>query len=67
VELLEQSLGIKPLIDRQPPQPGDVPLTFANVDKARRMLGYNPSTTMEAGLAKFAEWFLGREKLRVES
>lgn len=60
VELLEQSLGIKALIDRQPTQPGDVPLTFANVDKARRLLGYNPSTTIEAGLAKFAEWFLAR-------
>ena len=60
VELLEQSLGIKPIIDRQPPQPGDVPLTFANVDKARRLLGYNPSTKIEAGLAKFAEWFLSR-------
>ncbi len=60
VELLEHALGIKPLIDRQPPQPGDVPLTYANVDKAKRMLGYNPSTTIEAGLAKFAEWFLAR-------
>jgi UDP-glucuronate 4-epimerase len=60
VELLERSLAIKPLIDRQPPQLGDVPLTYANVDKAKRMLGYNPSTTIEAGLAKFAEWFLAR-------
>jgi UDP-glucuronate 4-epimerase len=60
VELLERSLGIKPLIDRQPAQLGDVPLTYANVDKAKRMLGYNPSTTIEAGLAKFAEWFLAR-------
>ncbi|HEY0548454.1 MAG TPA: SDR family NAD(P)-dependent oxidoreductase [Verrucomicrobiae bacterium] len=60
VVLLERSLGIKPLIDRQPAQLGDVPLTYANVDKAKRMLGYNPSTTIEAGLAKFAEWFLAR-------
>jgi len=60
VELLERALGIKPIIDGQPAQPGDVPLTFANVDKARRMLGYNPSTTIESGLAKFAEWFLKR-------
>ncbi len=63
VELLEQSLGIKPIIDQQPSQPGDVPLTFANVDKARRMLGYNPLTSMEEGLAKFAEWFLARAKV----
>lgn len=58
VELLERTLGIKPVIHRQPPQPGDVPITFANVDKARRLLGYNPLTTIEDGLAKFAEWFL---------
>ncbi len=60
VALLEKSLGIKPLIDRQPSQPGDVPLTYANVEKAKRMLGYSPSTTIEAGLSKFAEWFLQR-------
>ncbi|HTD68746.1 MAG TPA: GDP-mannose 4,6-dehydratase, partial [Candidatus Limnocylindria bacterium] len=60
VELLEQALGIKATIDRQPAQPGDVPLTYANVDKARKMLGYNPTTMIEAGLAKFAEWFLRR-------
>ncbi|MHC5804441.1 NAD-dependent epimerase/dehydratase family protein, partial [Streptococcus pyogenes] len=35
IELLEKSLGRKAVIDRQPPQPGDVPITFANVDKAR--------------------------------
>ena len=60
VELLEKSLGLKAVIDRQPAQPGDVPLTYANVDKARRMLGYQPSTQIEAGLEKFAAWFLQR-------
>jgi UDP-glucuronate 4-epimerase len=60
VELLEKSLGMKAIINRQPAQPGDVPLTYANVDKAKRMLGYNPSTLIEAGLDKFAAWFLKR-------
>jgi UDP-glucuronate 4-epimerase len=60
VELLEQSLGMKAAIDRRPLQPGDVPITFANVEKARRKLGYNPRTPIELGLSKFAEWFLGR-------
>ena len=58
VELLEKTLGMKAIIDRQPAQPGDVPLTYANVDKARRMLGYQPATLIEAGLEKFAAWFL---------
>jgi UDP-glucuronate 4-epimerase len=61
VELLEQALGMKATIDRQSAQPGDVPLTYANVDKARRLLGYNPSTAIEAGLEKFAAWFHGRK------
>jgi UDP-glucuronate 4-epimerase len=60
VELLEKSLGLKANIERQATQPGDVPLTYANVDKARRMLGYNPSTLIESGLEKFAKWFLLR-------
>ena len=61
IELLEQSLGMKAIIDRQSLQPGDVPITFANVDKARRKLGYNPSTSIESGLGKFADWFLQRD------
>ena len=60
IALLEKSLGMKATIDRQPLQPGDVPITFANVDKARQMLGYNPSTSIESGLEKFAAWFLQR-------
>ena len=40
-----------------PPQPGDVPQTFADITKARRLLGYNPQTQIEAGIAKFVEWF----------
>ena len=60
IDLLQRALGIEALIDRQPIQPGDVPITFANVDKARRQLSYNPSTSMEDGLKKFAEWFRGR-------
>ena len=57
VALLERSLGIKAVIDRQPVQPGDVPITYANIDKARRMLGYAPSTPIQKGLEKFAQWF----------
>jgi UDP-glucuronate 4-epimerase len=58
IALLEQALGFKAIIDRQPLQRGDVPITFANIEKPRRVLGYRPSTPIESGLAKFAEWFL---------
>ena len=57
VELLEESLGVKAIIDRQPMQPGDVPITFADTSKARRLLGYSPTTKIEDGIPKFVEWF----------
>jgi UDP-glucuronate 4-epimerase len=45
------------IIDRQPPQPGDVPQTFADISKARALLGYDPKTPIEAGLRLFVDWF----------
>ena len=61
IGLLERELGRKAVIDRQPPQPGDVPQTFADVSKARRLLGYDPRTQIEEGIRRFVEWFKGRE------
>lgn len=60
VELLEQALGKRAIIDHQPQQPGDVPVTFADVGKARRLLGYEPATQIEAGIERFVEWFNGQ-------
>jgi UDP-glucuronate 4-epimerase len=57
ISLLEQEMGATAKIDRQPLQPGDVPQTFADVTKARRLLGYNPQTQIETGLRRFVEWF----------
>ncbi len=57
VELLERALGKRAIIDRQPLQPGDVPLTYADVSKARRLLGYKPQTNIEAGIDRFVDWF----------
>ena len=57
VELIEQALGKRAIIDHQPQQPGDVPVTFADVSKARRLLGYEPATQIEAGILRFVEWF----------
>jgi UDP-glucuronate 4-epimerase len=60
IELLEEALGRKAAIDRLPDQPGDVPITYANIDKARARLGYDPTVKIEVGLPKFVEWFRGR-------
>ena len=57
ITLLEKELDRHAEIDRQPPQPGDVPQTFADITKARRLLGYNPRTQIEEGMEKFVEWF----------
>lgn len=57
IELLESTLGTKAIIDRQPPQPGDVPITFADISKARRGLGYNPSVKIGTGITVFIDWF----------
>src|SRR5207247_1202669 len=58
IELLEAALGKKAVIDRHPPQPGDVPITFADVSKARAKLGYNPRVKIEQGIPLFVDWFL---------
>ena len=39
-----------------PPQAGDVQRTYADISRARTLLGYNPQTTMEEGIHSFAEW-----------
>jgi UDP-glucuronate 4-epimerase len=57
VELLERVLGKRAIIDHRPPQPGDVPITFADVSKARRLLGYDPRTSIETGIDRFVDWF----------
>jgi UDP-glucuronate 4-epimerase len=57
VGLLEQALGQRARIEHQPAQPGDVPVTYADIDKARRLLGYNPQTQIEAGIERFVAWF----------
>jgi UDP-glucuronate 4-epimerase len=57
IELLEHALGERAIIDHQPLQPGDLPVTYADINKARRLLGYNPATEIEAGIERFVEWF----------
>lgn len=56
VALLGEALGVRPVIERRPPQPGDVPLTCADVSKAREHLGYRPATGVRDGLTRYAAW-----------
>lgn len=57
IAALEQVLGKKAIIARQPPQPGDVDRTYADLTRARRELGYSPATALKDGLARFVAWF----------
>lgn len=57
IGLIERSLDLPAIIDRQPMQPGDVPATYADISKSRDLLGYNPATKIQDGIPKFVEWF----------
>jgi UDP-glucuronate 4-epimerase len=60
VTLLERALGKRATIDYQSLQNGDVPITYADINKARSLLGYNPRTQIEEGIERFVEWFKGQ-------
>ncbi len=57
IELLEAALGRKALREPHPPQPGDVPLTCADVSRARARLGYEPRVKIDRGIPLFIDWF----------
>ena len=50
-------LGIEPKIEQLPMQPGDVDITYADISKAERLIGYHPKTSFEEGIRKFVEWY----------
>ena len=60
---IEKVIGKKAMIDQLPDQPGDVPKTFADISKAKHLLGYEPKTKLEEGLEKFYQWFLLHKEL----
>jgi UDP-glucuronate 4-epimerase len=62
---IEKALGKKARINEMPEQPGDVPLTSADVSKAARLLNFKPTTHIDTGIPEFVEWFLEMRKLGV--
>lgn len=62
IAAIEQALGKKATIDRQPPQPGDVDRTFADASRARKELGYVPRTALADGLHRFVDWLRSSEQ-----
>mmetsp|Transcript_2460 Transcript_2460/g.5720 ORF Transcript_2460/g.5720 Transcript_2460/m.5720 type:complete len:431 (-) Transcript_2460:1677-2969(-) len=64
VRIVEERVGQKALIESVGMQKGDVPTTYADVTKARYLLGYNPQTSIEEGIAAFVEWFRDHDASR---
>src|SRR5436189_2281272 len=62
IATIENALGKKAKINRLSEQPGDMPLTCADISKARKLLGYNPTTRLRDGLPRFIDWFLRTQK-----
>lgn len=60
IATLERVLGRTARIDRQPEKPGEMPVTHADLTKARRLLGYAPQTEFETGVRAFVDWFRRR-------
>jgi UDP-glucuronate 4-epimerase len=57
IALIEASLGRKANIKRMPLQPGDVPITYADINRAQKELNYKPQVCIEEGIGKFVDWF----------
>jgi UDP-glucuronate 4-epimerase len=57
VSMIAAELEVEPRIDYLPEQPGDVPITYADVTKARRVLGYSPRVPIREGIARFVAWY----------
>ena len=57
IRMIEESLGKTANINRLPERPEDLPITFANLDKAKRILGYAPKVPIDAGIKEFCDWY----------
>jgi len=64
IQSIERTLGKKAVINQMPEQPGDVPLTYADISKARALLHYNPTTKIKEGIPRFVEWYLDYQRVR---
>jgi UDP-glucuronate 4-epimerase len=57
IELEGEALGVTPRIEALPLQPGDVPITYADVGKAKRLWGWEPKVPIEEGISRFVDWY----------
>ncbi len=62
IQLIEEALGKKATIETLSPQPGDVTITYADISKAERMVGYKPKVKVGEGIKRFVQWYQGEKK-----
>ena len=60
IHWIAEELAVEPRIDYLPAQPGDVPITYADVSRAARLLGYSPKVPIREGLRRFVAWYVGQ-------
>lgn len=66
VRTIEAALGKKAEIEWLPDQPGDVPITYADISKAQKLLGYNPKTSFREGIDSFLSWYFEQQRQEAE-
>ena len=62
IDVIEQACGRRAIRTLLPMQPGDVPVTFAEVDELSTSVGFRPSTQIESGISKFVDWYISYTK-----
>lgn len=63
IKTIEEVIGKKAIIERLPMQSGDVDKTYADISKAKKLVGYNPKTSFEEGIKRFVEWYKENKEL----
>lgn len=61
ISIIGETIGVEPVINQLPMQPGDVERTYADISKARKLLNYEPQTSFKSGIEKFVEWYKENE------
>ena len=65
IDTIARILGVEAKIKQMPMQPGDVERTYADVSKAKKLIGYEPKTSFEDGISNFVKWYKENENLYI--
>ena len=67
INVIGKTLGVEPKIKQLPMQPGDVDRTYADISKAKKLIGYSPKTSFEEGIKEFVDWYKENKDLYVNN